>query len=45
MKGAGPTMQGMSERQHAVQFGLSRGAIQKSKETGRLWPTPMANEG
>ena len=29
-------MEGMSERQYAVHVGLSRGAIQKAKETGRL---------
>lgn len=29
-------MQGMSERQYAVHVGLSRGAIQKAKEAGRL---------
>ena len=29
-------MQGMSERQYAAHVGLSRGAIQKSKEAGRL---------
>jgi len=29
-------MQGMSERQYAAHVGLSRGAIQKSKDTGRL---------
>ena len=29
-------MQGMSERQYAAHVGLSRGAIQKAKETGRL---------
>jgi len=29
-------MQGMSERQYAVHVGLSRGAIQKAKATGRL---------
>ena len=29
-------MQGMSERQYASHVGLSRGAIQKAKETGRL---------
>ena len=36
MKGAGHSMQGMSERQYAAQVGLSRGAIQKAKDTGRL---------
>jgi hypothetical protein len=29
-------MQGMSERQYAARVGLSRGAVQKAKETGRL---------
>ena len=29
-------MQGMSERQYAAHVGLSRGAIQKAKESGRL---------
>ncbi|MDP3958940.1 MAG: hypothetical protein Q8Q26_02475 [Pseudorhodobacter sp.] len=29
-------MEGMSERQYAAHVGLSRGAIQKAKETGRL---------
>ncbi|CUH39532.1 hypothetical protein JSE7799_02259 [Jannaschia seosinensis] len=29
-------MDGMSERQYAARVGLSRGAIQKAKETGRL---------
>lgn len=29
-------MEGMSERQYAAYVGLSRGAIQKAKETGRL---------
>jgi len=29
-------MQGMSERQYAAHVGLSRGAIQKAKDTGRL---------
>jgi hypothetical protein len=29
-------MQGMSERQYAVHVGLSRGAIQKAKDAGRL---------
>jgi len=29
-------MQGVSERQYAAHVGLSRGAIQKAKETGRL---------
>lgn len=29
-------MDGMSERQYAAHVGLSRGAIQKAKETGRL---------
>jgi hypothetical protein len=29
-------MQGLSERQYAVHVGLSRGAIQKAKEAGRL---------
>jgi hypothetical protein len=29
-------MQGMSERRYAAHVGLSRGAIQKAKETGRL---------
>ena len=29
-------MQGMSERQYAAHAGLSRGAIQKAKATGRL---------
>jgi hypothetical protein len=29
-------MQGMSERQYAAHFGLSRGAIQKAKTAGRL---------
>jgi len=29
-------MEGMSERQYAVHVGLSRGAIQKAKESGRL---------
>jgi len=36
MKDAGCEMQGMSERQYAAHVGLSRGAIQKAKETGRL---------
>jgi hypothetical protein len=36
MKDAGCDMQGMSERQYAAHVGLSRGAIQKAKETGRL---------
>jgi hypothetical protein len=29
-------MQGLSERQYAAHVGLSRGAIQKAKEAGRL---------
>jgi hypothetical protein len=29
-------MQGLSERQYAARVGLSRGAIQKAKATGRL---------
>jgi hypothetical protein len=29
-------MQGLSERQYAARVGLSRGAIQKAKESGRL---------
>ena len=29
-------MEGMSERQYAAHVGLSRGAIQKAKEAGRL---------
>ena len=29
-------MEGMSERQYAAHVGLSRGAVQKAKETGRL---------
>ena len=29
-------MEGMSERQYATHVGLSRGAIQKAKEAGRL---------
>lgn len=29
-------MEGMSERQYAAHVGMSRGAIQKAKETGRL---------
>lgn len=29
-------MQGLSERPYAARVGLSRGAIQKTKETGRL---------
>lgn len=29
-------MQGMSERQYAAHVGLSRGAVQKAKDTGRL---------
>ena len=29
-------MEGMSERQYAAHAGLSRGAIQKAKATGRL---------
>ena len=29
-------MEGMSERQYAAHVGLSRGAIQKAKESGRL---------
>ena len=29
-------MQGMSERRYAAHVGLSRGAIQKAKEAGRL---------
>ena len=29
-------MEGMSERQYAAHVGLSRGAIQKAKDTGRL---------
>ena len=29
-------MEGLSERQYAAHVGLSRGAIQKAKETGRL---------
>jgi hypothetical protein len=36
MKDAGCEMQGMSERQYAAHVGLSRGAIQKAKDTGRL---------
>jgi len=36
MKDAGFEMQGMSERQYAAHVGLSRGAIQKAKDTGRL---------
>jgi hypothetical protein len=36
MKDTGFEMQGMSERQYAAHVGLSRGAIQKAKETGRL---------
>jgi hypothetical protein len=36
MKDAGREMQGMSERQYAAHVGLSRGAIQKAKDTGRL---------
>jgi len=36
MKDTGCEMQGMSERQYAVHVGLSRGAIQKAKDTGRL---------
>jgi len=36
MKDTGREMQGMSERQYAAHVGLSRGAIQKAKETGRL---------
>jgi len=36
MKDAGFEMQGMSERQYAAHVGLSRGAIQKAKEAGRL---------
>jgi len=36
MKDAGRDMQGMSERQYAAHVGLSRGAIQKAKDTGRL---------
>jgi hypothetical protein len=36
MNGKGRAMQGMSERQYAAHVGLSRGAIQKAKETGRL---------
>ena len=36
MTDAGHTMQGMSERQYAAHVGLSRGAIQKAKDTGRL---------
>ena len=31
-------MEGMSERQYAAHVGLSRGAIQKAKEAGRLVP-------
>jgi hypothetical protein len=30
------TMQGMSERQYAAHVGLSRGAIQKARRSGRL---------
>ena len=29
-------MPGLSERQYAARVGLSRGAVQKAKETGRL---------
>jgi hypothetical protein len=29
-------MEGLSERQYAARVGLSRGAIQKAKATGRL---------
>jgi hypothetical protein len=36
MKDAGRDMQGMSERQYAAHVGLSRGAVQKAKDTGRL---------
>ena len=36
MKDAGCEMQGMSERQYAAHVGLSRGAIQKAKDTERL---------
>jgi hypothetical protein len=36
MKDAGCEMQGMSERQYAARVGMSRGAIQKAKDTGRL---------
>jgi hypothetical protein len=36
MKDEGCAMQGMSERQYAAHVGLSRGAIQKAKETERL---------
>jgi hypothetical protein len=36
MNGKGRAMQGMSERQYAAHVGLSRGAIQKAKEGGRL---------
>jgi len=36
MKDTGCEMQGMSERQYAAHVGLSRGAIQKAKEAGRL---------
>ena len=36
MKDAACQMQGMSERQYAAHVGLSRGAIQKAKDTGRL---------
>ena len=36
MTDAGHTMHGMSERQYATHVGLSRGAIQKAKDTGRL---------
>lgn len=32
----GSAMQGLSERQYAARVGLSRGAIQKAKEAGRL---------
>ena len=31
-------MEGRSERQYAAHVGLSRGAIQKAKEAGRLVP-------
>ncbi|MEJ5234127.1 MAG: hypothetical protein WHV64_18155 [Geminicoccaceae bacterium] len=31
-----PRMQGMSEREYARRVGLSRGAIQKAKRSGRL---------
>ena len=31
-------MRGMSEREYAARAGLSRGAIQKAKATGRLVP-------